>query len=159
MPQGELEIRCPLGVFGMSKGMDQKRRNSQPKRYPSLSLMTKKAERGDLEAQHQVGAMLATGARGRPKDEAAAVRWYSRAAESGHAMSQYDLAFMLLLGEGTETDTQKGLWWMEQAVKNGHEYAASVLTDIYRDGLFGVEIDRDKAASWNEKSGQFRQEI
>ncbi len=60
-------------------------------------------------------------------------------AECGHAESQYGLGFMLTLGEGAEKDIGKGVWWMEQAVKKGDRYAARVLSDIYRKGLFGVE--------------------
>jgi TPR repeat protein len=74
-------------------------------------------------------------------------------------MSQYDLGFMLLLGEGTGKDIQEGLWWMEQAASNGGEYAARLLTDIYREGLFGLEPDREKASRWNEKAGALKQEI
>lgn len=121
-----------------------------------MSQMMKEAERGDLDAQHQVGACFATGDWDGPKDEVEAVKWYTKAAEAGHALSQYDLGFMLLFGEGTEKDTQRGLWWMEQAVKNGQENAAAVLTDIYKGGLFGVEPNPEHAARWNEKAGRFK---
>ena len=124
-----------------------------------MRLMLKEAEGGDLEAQHRVGACFATGDWEGPKDEAEAVRWYTKAAEAGHVMSQYDLGFMLLIGEGTEKDIQKGLWWLEQAAGNGGAYAARLLTDVYREGLFGLEPDGEKATRWDEKAGKLKQEI
>jgi TPR repeat protein len=74
-------------------------------------------------------------------------------------MSQYDLAFMLLLGEGTEKDVDKGVWWMEQAVKNGEICAARVLSDIYERGMFGIEADKEKAKYWGEKAGDYKDGI
>ena len=89
------------------------------------------AGRGDLYAMHQLGARYATGEGGCPKDEAEAVRWYTKAADLGHDESQYDLGFMVLLGEGTEKDVEKALWWLEQAAQNGYVYAARLLYDLY----------------------------
>lgn len=121
-----------------------------------LPLLINDAEKGNLEAQHDLGAFYATDDLSGFKNEAEAVKWYTSAAERGHAQSQYDLGFMLVLGEGTEKDVAKGLWWMEQAVANGWEYAALLLSDVYGKGLFGVEPDLDKAAYWNEQAGEFK---
>jgi TPR repeat protein len=63
---------------------------------------------------------------------------------------------MLLLGEGGEKDVAKGLWWLEQAVANGWEYAATLLSDVYREGLFGVSPNAETAAFWNERAGEFK---
>lgn len=115
----------------------------------------KAAEKGDLEAQHDLAAFYATDDSLGIKDEAEAVKWYTRAAERGHGPSQYDLGFMILLGEGTEKDVAKGLWWMEQAVANRWEYAARVLSEVYEKGLFGVVPDPERAAYWNEKACRY----
>ena len=117
------------------------------------------AEKGNLNAQHDVGACYATGDWDGPKDEVAAVKWYMKAAESGHALSQYDLGFMLCLGEGTEKDVAKGLWWIEQAVGNGEAYAARLLSDVYAKEMFGVEPDPERAAYWNEMAGKYKDRI
>ena len=123
------------------------------KELPSL---IESAEKGNLDAQHELGAFYATDDFAGLKNEEEAVKWYTRAAEGGDALSQYDLGFMLVLGEGTEKDVAKGLWWMEQAVANGDEYAALLLADVYEKGLFGVEPDLDKAAYWNEQAGEYK---
>jgi TPR repeat protein len=114
------------------------------------------AESGDLRTQHYIGACYATGDWDGPKDEAEAIRWYTRAAESGHAESQYDLGFMLIIGEGGVRDLEKGLWWMEQAAKDGEACAIKLLADIYQKGLFGIEVDADKAKNWEVKLSKMK---
>ena len=143
----------------MNQEKNKKGNKSRPNKYHSMRLMLTEAERGDLEAQHHVGACFATSNWDGPKDEVEAVKWYRKAAGAGHAPSQYDLGYMPLLGEGTMKDIEKGLWWMAEAVKNGEAYAAKVLTDIYNEGQFGLEPDREKAMCWNDKSGKFKREI
>jgi uncharacterized protein len=117
-----------------------------------LSSLAKAAEGGDLDAQHELAAFYATDDSLGMKDAAKAVEVYTRAAECGHAESQYDLGFMLLLGEGTKQDVAQGLWWTEQAVANGYAYAAKLLSDVYSRGLFGLEPDDGQAAFWGERA-------
>ena len=141
-----------------------KRSNSERKTepmsiYDSMRSMIEAAKSGDLEAQHNVGACYATGDWDGPKDETEAVKWYRSAAESGHALSQYDLGFMLLLGEGINKDIEKGLWWMEQAAKNGNASAARLLSETYQNGVFEVEADAEKAKYWEEKYAQLEDGI
>ena len=138
--------------------MPSKKRRMQ-KKQPRMQSLLAAAEKGDLGAQHDVGACYATGDWDGPKDEVEAVKWYTRAAESGHAMSQYDLGFMLCLGEGAEKDVAKGLWWLEQAVANGDPYAARVLSDVHAKGMFGVTPDPERATYWNERAGDFKDRI
>jgi hypothetical protein len=110
------------------------------------------AARGSLSAQHDLAAFHATDDTLGVKDEAEAVKWYTRAAESGHGPSQYDLGFMLLLGEGTEKDVAGGLRWMRKAAANGSTDAARLLSDIYERGLFGVEVSPSKATYWGRRA-------
>ena len=114
------------------------------------------AARGDLEALHGVAARYATGDGPEGKDEVKAVRLYTKAAEQGHAASQYDLGFMLLLGEGAEKDEANGLWWMEQAAANGYEDAARFLSEAYEKGYCGVAANEGKAAHWAARERELR---
>jgi TPR repeat protein len=114
--------------------------------------MLKAAAKGDPEAQHDLAATYATDDSWGIRNETKAINWYMKAAARGHGQSQYDLGFMLILGEGTEKNIQKGLWWMEQAVANGYEYAASVLSEIYEGGFLGVEANSEKAAYWKQQA-------
>ncbi len=140
-------------------GKKQRMLKNHARIISELPSLIETAERGSLEAQHRLAAFYATDDLSGLKDEVKAVGWYTRAAEQGHAESQYDLGFMLILGEGTEKDVAKGLWWMEQAVANGNDYAARVLSDMYGKGLYGVELDGKRAAQWNEKAGEYKDRI
>ena len=113
-----------------------------------FGMQSKAAEGGDLDALHDVAAHYATGDGPAAKDEAKAVELYTRAAERGHALSQYDLGFMLILGEGTGKNEAKGLLWMERAAAGGCDLAARFLSETYEKGYCGVAADKEKAARW-----------
>ncbi len=117
----------------------------------SLPSLIQAAEEGDLNAQHDLAAFYATDDLSGLKNVAEAIKWYTIAAEHGHVESQYDLGFMLILGEGTERNVPTGLRWMEQSAVNGYIYATSVLSDTYSKGLYGIAPDAEKAAYWNEQ--------
>jgi uncharacterized protein len=132
-------------------GKNRRRLNNQALESAQFRRVLKAAERGDLAAQHDLAAFYATDESLGIKDEAKAVEWYTKAAEKNHGQSQYDLGFMVLLGEGTEKDVAKGLRWMKKAVVNGSRDAAKLLSDIYGQGLFGVEASPEKAAYWERR--------
>jgi TPR repeat protein len=114
----------------------------------------------DPGAQYGLGASYATGdfdtwqrSWQRPKNERAALRWYSAAAEQGHVEAQYNLGFMLLLGEGTAPDASAALRWLERAAQRGSNDAAKLLSDLY-DGWGqerGVARDLERAAYWRAR--------
>jgi len=87
------------------------------------------------------------------KNEAKAVRWYAAAAQRGHAEAQYNLGFMILLGEGTSPNAEIALRWLEQAAQSGSEDAAKLLCDLY-DGWGqerGVPRNPERAVYWRER--------
>jgi TPR repeat protein len=91
------------------------------------------AEGGCVQAQRDAGASLATGEwrEGKvPRDLPAAVAWYRRAAEAGHADAQYNLASMLAEGEGCDRDLPEARQWLRRAVAGGYEYAAGLLAHL-----------------------------
>jgi TPR repeat protein len=125
---------------------------SNKKKIDSLRVLIEHGEKGDVNAQYQLGAM----GDGVGQNESKAVAWYTKAAENGHAEAQFNLGTMVLQGEGVEKNIEKGIWWMEQAVANGYEYSAHVLAMFYRDGAYGIKPDGEKAKYWKEKSGNFK---
>src|ERR1700760_2826485 len=56
----------------------------------ALSLFRSLAEKGNLKAQSNLGAMYARG-EGVPKNDAEALKWYRRAADQGEPHAQYNI--------------------------------------------------------------------
>lgn len=142
-----------------SRNMPKKQRKSSTslkQAQTRLRSLTARAEKGDVLAQCNLGAFYATDETFGLKDEVEAVKWYMKAAEAGYADAQYNLGLMIVIGEGTPKDLKKGIGWMEQAVANGSELAAHVLSIIYREGMYGVKASPSKAARWNKKAGPFK---
>lgn len=110
---------------------------------------------GSIHAQRALGVMYATGDWSGPKDLAEAVRWYRLAAEKGEALSQYDLGFMLLLGEGGPKNTEEGLMWLERAGELGEYTAFRLLVDCYENGYYDVPVDAAKAALWRSRLDEY----
>jgi hypothetical protein len=110
---------------------------------------------GSIPAQHELGVMYATGEWSGPKDLSEAARWYRLAAENGNAESQYNLGFMLLLGEGTPKDTEEGLMWLERAASQGEFLAYRLLADCYGNGYCGVPVDTAKAELWRSRQEEY----
>ena len=123
----------------------------------SMNLLIEAGKRGSVEAQRELGACFATGDRIGEKDLAKAIEWYTAAARQGHAESQYDLGFMLLLGEGTETNTSKGMEWLIKAAEQGNDSACRLLGDIYAEGMFEVAINDEQAKHWKEMCSERKQ--
>ena len=104
------------------------------------------AEKGDAEAQFNLGNMYADG-RGVLKDEAEAVRWYHQAAEQGHAWAQYSLGASYTNGEGVPKDEAEAVRWLRLAAEQGHasaQYNFGAMYDIGR----GVLKDEAEAVRW-----------
>ncbi len=63
-------------------------------------------------------------------DLKAAVGWYRRAAEAGHAEAQFSLAAMLGEGEGSERDVVAAKEWLRPSLAGGHPSAQELLTHL-----------------------------
>ncbi|MBL8210625.1 MAG: sel1 repeat family protein [Bryobacterales bacterium] len=93
---------------------------------------------GSKHAQRALGVAYATGDGTGPQDLTEAIDWYRRAAEQGEPTSQYDLGFMLLLGEGEPRKVDEGLQWLERAANAGGWSAMRLLVDCYENGYCEV---------------------
>ena len=83
------------------------------------------AERGDADAQYNLGVMYDTG-QGVAQDYAEALKWYRRAAEQGHAAAQYNLGVVYGNGQGVAQDYVQAHLWFNLA-------ASRLPTDEVRD--------------------------
>jgi TPR repeat protein len=123
---------------------------------PELDRLLLRAGRlGSVNAQRELGVMYATGDWSGPRDLVEATRWYRLAAEKGHAESQCDLGFMLLLGEGEPRNTDEGLMWLERAGELGEYSAFRLLADCYENGFCEVPIDAAKAQLWRGRLEEY----
>jgi len=114
-----------------------------------------KAERGDAQAQYELGVSYEDG-RGVPQDDAEAVRWYRLAAEQGHAWAQYELAVNYEDGRGVPQDDLLAHKWanlsasrmgdgpIRNVIRRLRDKIASRLTPDQR-----IEAQR-LAREWNE---------
>ena len=95
----------------------------------ALSQLKALGNKGDADAQYNLGVMYATGD-GVPKDAVQAVSWYRKAAEQGHALAQGNLGFMYATGDGVPKDFVTAYMWRNLAAAQGGE-----LDKTQRDGL------------------------
>jgi hypothetical protein len=91
-----------------------------------------------------------------PKDLAEAARWYRLAAEQGERVAQYEIGFMLLLGEGGPKNTEEGLMWLERAGGRGYDSALRLLGDLYENGHWDVPVDAGKAQFWRSRWEEYK---
>ena len=75
------------------------------------------------------------------------MRWFRAAAEQGHPLGQYNLGFMFVNGDGTDSDPAEALKWFRLAAKQGESSAQNSLGVMYMDGD-GVEQDNCEACAW-----------
>jgi TPR repeat protein len=61
-----------------------------------------------------------------------ALKWYRKAADQGHARSQYNLGVMYANGEGVQRNYTEAVKWYQKAADQGHVEAQSKLEGIYR---------------------------
>ena len=77
-----------------------------------------KAEKGDAEAQGNLGWMYRDG-EGVPQDYVEAAKWYRKAAEEGDAEAQSNLGWMYFFGYGVPRDKIEAAKWIRKAAEKG----------------------------------------
>lgn len=109
------------------------------------------AKKGDADAQYNLGAYYA--GNGVVQDYKQALKWYTAAAEQGHAMAQGDLAYMYDVGNGVVQDYRQALKWYTKAAEQGYAMAQNNLGIMYKEGQ-GVAQDYRQALYWYSKSAE-----
>ena len=110
--------------------------------------LQERADRGDPEAQTELGSRYYAG-RGVPQDDAAAVRWTRLAAEQGHAPAQYNLGLLYFRSRGVLGDDAEAARWYRAAAEQGYAPGQGGLGYMYAYGA-GVERDPVRAYMWLE---------
>ena len=81
------------------------------------------ARAGEIRAQVAIAGMYRFG-EGRPRNFAAAARWYERAARAGNPIAQLNYAEMLETGRGVPRNRAAALIWYGRAAAQGNDWAA-----------------------------------
>lgn len=84
---------------------------------------------GFIKADYNIGNMYIE-RRGITKDYAKAIEHYTKAANAGHAGSQFNLGLIYKTGIGTAPDLKKAKHWLELAAEQGDEEAIKVLNNL-----------------------------
>lgn len=108
-----------------------------------LSDVRRKADKGDSEAQYEMGARSVS------TNMAQAVEWIRKAALQGHAEAQFEMSMVYQNGYGgVEADTAEAMKWLALASENGNakaqlSYAAALMNNS--DETRGVEMMQKSA--------------
>lgn len=111
-----------------------------------ISVPHARAEKGDAEAQLQLGMRYAEGD-GVIQNDKEAARWFALAAQQGLPEAQYRYGLALLKGRGVVQDYRAAFIWIEKPAKRGYAKAQYSLGELYRYGT-GTAIDKARAYLW-----------
>jgi Sel1 repeat len=118
--------------------------NSHPTSNLSLTSLKADAERGDANAQFNLGAKYASGD-GVVQNYNEAVRWFNKAAEQGHVLSAATLGAFYWAGRGVRQDYVSAYMWSAVAKQGGDEASK------YRVAILGSRMNPDQV---NEAQGR-----
>lgn len=119
---------------------------------PAVDDLKAKAEAGDAQAQVGLGELL-HGGRGVARDEAAAAKWFGKAAAQGSAQGLAALGLLYLTGSGVPADAAKAAELTRQAADKGLAPASYNLGLMYLKGQ-GVAADRAQAMVWLRQAAE-----
>ena len=109
------------------------------------------ANKGDLDAQGELAVRYIDGI-GISKDEAKGRELLEKAANSGHARSQYNIGRCYLFGLwGSIKNERKGIDYLERSTGQRTTTAETLLGICYFDGI-GVAVDRKKAVDLYQRA-------
>lgn len=108
-----------------------------------LSYLLDMAEKGDKEAQFQMGTCYEFGVNKVHADYATAVQWYQKAAKQGHAEAQNKVGIYYFLRK----NYKEALKYYHAAAKSGNLNAQYNLGMMYMNDTYGV-MDVQKGAKW-----------
>jgi uncharacterized protein len=106
------------------------------------------AQRGDANAQFNIGLLYANG-KGVRKDPKQAADWYRKAAEQGVGAAEYNLGVMYANGDGVPRDVHEAVKWLQRASDHGIPMGREHLADLYG----GNEVQNyAKSLEWHRQA-------
>jgi len=115
----------------------------------------KSAQQDFSPAQYRLGELYYFNRGGLKGDLAKAVALFTKAAEQNDPEAQMNLAILYGTGEGVPLDTEKALFWLRRANKDGHESAHQYeqMLMASEDGKFSLQQQKNY---WLEKAMQLK---
>ena len=90
-------------------------------------IMRPLAERGDADAQYNIGWMYLNGY-GLRVNDSLALEWWNKASDQGHVDASFSIGMLYSLGDGeVRKDSEKAIDYYLLALKAGHEDAITIL--------------------------------
>jgi len=114
-----------------------------------FSIVLKKAEGGDADAQFAVGVVY-RGGRAFDADPKESFRWLLKSAEGGNVEAMRLAAVCYSNGDGTKRDDTKAFEWLKRAAETGDIKAQGFLGAFYEEGV-GTKKDPAAGFRWTEK--------
>jgi len=127
-------------------------KGTAPKRGPASSDLDLWAERGDADAQFELGLRYLTG-EGMKKDEKIGLQWMEKAANQKHLRAQFVMGSLHEDGLGVKKDDTKAVEWYRKAAENGFapaQFAVAMAYDLGR----GIKQDAVQAGEWLAKAAE-----
>jgi TPR repeat protein len=124
--------------------------DAQTNEDSELEEILKSAEKGDAEAQFNLGRMYANG-QGVDQSDTEALNWFRKAADQGYAKAQYGLGFMYYNGRSLDQSNANALKWYRKAADQGNAEAQCKIGHMYANGQ-GVDQSYAEALKWFRKA-------
>lgn len=133
-------------------GFDACLHAQQPSRGVDEQELRGWADRGDADAQFELGLRLITG-EGVKKNVEDGVKLIEKAAKQKHLRAQHVIATLYEDGVGVKKDLAKAAEWYRTSAELGFALSQHSLGALYEEGK-GVKKDTAKAAEWFKKAAE-----
>ena len=105
---------------------------------PDVTEVRAKAEKGDAQAQFDLGFLYDEG-KSVEQDSTEAAKWFREAASRGQKRAQFKLGFMYSTGRGVERNDVEAVKWLNLSAGQGYVYAAQ-LRDVLVQAMTSEEV-------------------
>lgn len=119
----------------------------------AVQVIEGKALRGDVVAQHDLGAIYTAGHAGAKINYTKAAQWFEEASYGGSSNAQYNLGVLYHQGLGAEKSLAKAIQMYRVAAHKKHPEALYNLAIAYAEGV-GVEYNPQIAAVYFERAAE-----
>lgn len=136
----------------------EERQDPSPDCTETLTELRAKAEKGDADAQFDLGTRYISVSE-EEKDYKEAIFWYRKAARQNHVLAQSNLGVLLMAGKaGNGKNYSKAVYWYRRAARQGNCIAMYNLGAMFLHGL-GVPLNRTIARKWFDSALEGAREI